>query len=152
MCNRYLGWLLLSSILLLTSLGKDKQSPTVATSISLQFVGLRVENTHSKLADSVRNYPKKPHVRWQTRLPFPECINKTEPKRGSGGKGDSPREPPLKQNQTHTRHFAFQHGEALEVQIPTYFCTARQLKRGGRGLIHLPPVFARLKKPQWAKS
>lgn len=130
-CHRYLGRVLLSPILLLTSPAKDKQSPNVATSVSLEFLGLRLENTRSKPADSVRNYTRKTHVRWQTCLPFPECINETEPRRGSGGRGESPREPQLKQNQSHTGHLVFQHGEALDVQIPTYFCISGSLKRGG---------------------
>ena len=109
----------------------------MATSISLQFLGLRVENTHSKPADSVRNDTKKTHVRLQTRLLSSECVNKTEPRRGSGGRGESPPEPQLKQNQTHTGHFIFQHGEALEVQIPTYFCISGSLKKGARWLIQL---------------
>lgn len=48
-----------------------------------------------------------------------------------GGRGNTPREPQLKDHQTHTGHFIFQPEEAWEIQIPTYFCISGSLKRDG---------------------
>jgi len=84
----------------------------------------------SELKTRIQKPAGNTRVRWQTHLPFPECVNETEPRRGGGGRGDSPQEPQLKQNQSRMGCFIFQHGEALEVQISTDFCIARQLKKG----------------------
>lgn len=69
-------------------------------------------------------------MQWQTRLPFPECKNKTEPRSGSGGRGDSPREPQLKQNQSHTRDFIFSAWGSLGGSNSYLLLHLRQLKKG----------------------